>query len=326
MSFGPLVSPEWLDAHLQDEDLRVLDFRWYLVGKNGAAEYAAGHIPGAGFVAMDDVTGEGPGRHPLPTREQFEAAMRRAGVNDRSHVVVYDEVDASVAARLWFLLRWFGHQEVAVLDGGLRSWGGPIDTVEPAPTAGDFHAGRPDRSQILDFDAVSRLGDRPLLDSRVGERYRGEVEPVDPKPGHIPGAVSAPYPENINAGGRFKSPAELRERFERLGVRPGAGAVVYCGSGVNACHNLLAMALALRRVLERLVAARRPGGDRPQSIEAWPKPSTALRRPCGRSSGSAPALLAHAIVQCARCAARSVARISATWIAGSLAEGFRPRL
>ena len=244
MSFGPIVSPEWLAEHLDQPGLRVIDFRWYLVGKRGADEYARGHIAGAVFVDLDDVTGEGPGRHPLPTRAQFEAAMRRAGVDRSTRVVVYDEVDGSVAARLWFLLRWFGHDGQAVLDGGFRSWRGPTDTAVPEPRPGDFTAQEPDRSRIVDFDAVSRLRGTPLLDSRVGERYRGETEPVDPKAGHIPGALSAPYSGNVDAGGRFKTAAELRRRFEELGVRPGTGAVVYCGSGVNACHNLLAMALA----------------------------------------------------------------------------------
>jgi thiosulfate/3-mercaptopyruvate sulfurtransferase len=244
VSFGPLVSPEWLAGHLGEQDLRVIDFRWFLAGKRGSDEYAKGHIPGAVFVELDDVTGEGPGRHPLPARERFQDAMRRAGIDDRTRVVVYDEVGGSVAARLWFLLRWFGHQEQAVLDGGLKAWSGQLDAAVPIAKDGDFTAHEPDRSRILDFDAVSRLRGTPLLDSRLGERYRGEIEPVDPKAGHIPGAVSAPFPDNLDADGRFKPRSELRQRFENLGVRPGQGAVVYCGSGVNACNNLLAMALA----------------------------------------------------------------------------------
>jgi len=244
MTFGPLVSTEWLSEHLHDEGLRVLDFRWTLAGGDGADKYAAGHIPGAVFVSMDDVTGEGPGRHPLPSREQFETAMRRAGVNDNTQVVVYDEIGGSVSSRLWFLLRLFGHEAQAVLDGGIMSWTGKLDTEVPSPEAGDFHAAEADRSLILDFDAVKDLGGVPLLDSRLGERYRGETEPVDPKAGHIPGALSAPYPENLDSNGRFLAPEKLRERFKKLGVKKGKGAVVYCGSGVNATHNLLAMELA----------------------------------------------------------------------------------
>jgi thiosulfate/3-mercaptopyruvate sulfurtransferase len=244
MTFGPIVSPEWVAQHLGEEDLRVIDFRWFLVGKKGADEYAAGHIPGAVFVDMDDVTGVGPGRHPLPSREKFQAAMRRAGVSERSRVVVYDDIGGSIAARLWFLLGWFGHGAVAVMDGGLENWSGAVTQDVPEVAPGDFEAREPDRSRIVDFDAVAELAGVPLLDSRLGQRYRGETEPVDPKAGHIPGALNAPYPENLDEKGRFKPAAELRRRFEGLGVRSGEGAVVYCGSGVNACHNLLAMALA----------------------------------------------------------------------------------
>jgi thiosulfate/3-mercaptopyruvate sulfurtransferase len=244
MSFGPLVSASWLAEHIDDPEVRLVDFRWYLAGRRGADEFAKGHIPGAVFVELDDVTGEGPGRHPLPTRSQFEAAMRRAGVDDTSKVVVYDDTGGSVAARLWFLLGWFGHADQAVLDGGLKAWAGPQATDAAQPPPGDFHAAEPDRSRIVDFEVVSARGGSPLLDSRLGERYRGETEPVDPKAGHIPGAVSAPYAGNLDDGGRFKPAAELRERFQELGVTNGEEAVVYCGSGVNACHNLLAMAVA----------------------------------------------------------------------------------
>ena len=244
MTFGPVVTPDWLAEHLHDDGLRIIDFRWTLAGGSGADKYAEGHIPGAVFVAMDDVTGEGPGRHPLPTREQFEAVMRRAGLDDDMQVVVYDDIGASVSARLWFLLRWFGHGAQAVLDGGIKSWRGAVDAEVPDVKAGDFHAKEPDRTQVVDFEAVRALHGVPLLDSRLGERYRGETEPIDAKAGHIPGALSAPYPENLDSNGRFLPAAKLRERFKKLGVKKGQGAVVYCGSGVNATHNLLAMALA----------------------------------------------------------------------------------
>jgi thiosulfate/3-mercaptopyruvate sulfurtransferase len=244
VSFGPLVSPEWLGEHLAGERLKVLDFRWTLAGGVGRDRYEAAHVPGAVFVSLDDVTGEGPGRHPLPGREQFEAAMRRAGLDDDSQVVVYDEIGGSVASRLWFLLRWFGHEDQAVLDGGIKSWRGPLEAGMRHPTAGSFHAREGDRSRIVDFEGVRALRGVPLLDSRLGERYRGETEPVDAKAGHIPGAVSAPYPENLDSNGRFLPPEKLRERFKKLGVTTRKGAVVYCGSGVNATHNLLAMAIA----------------------------------------------------------------------------------
>ena len=243
-AFGPLISADWLHAHIGDPDVRVIDFRWYLVGRRGADEYAKGHIPGAAFVELDDVTGKGPGRHPLPTLEQFQAAMRVAGVDDATAVVVYDDVGGSVAARLWFLLRWFGHERQAVLDGGLQAWGEPLETAAPRVREGTFTARRPDRSRILDFAEVAQHPGVPVIDSRAGERYRGEKEPVDPRAGHIPGARNAPFAGNLQDDGRFKSREELRRRFEQVGVDPDKGAVVYCGSGVNACHNLLAMELA----------------------------------------------------------------------------------
>lgn len=244
MSFGPLVTADWLHEHIEDADVRVIDFRWYLAGRNGRDEYAKGHIPGAVFVELDGVTGKGHGRHPLPTRAQFEVAMRKAGVDGASAVVVYDDTGGSTAARLWFMLRWFGHERQAVLDGGLQAWGEPVETAAPHVEPGDFTAREPDRSRVLDFEAVARHSGVPVIDSRAGERYRGEKEPVDPKAGHIPGARSAPFSGNLGDDGRFRSRDELLRRFVELGVDPDEGAVVYCGSGVNACHNLLALELA----------------------------------------------------------------------------------
>jgi len=243
--FGPLVSPEWLHEHAADKDLRILDFRWYLVGKQGRDAYHAGHIPGAAFVDLDAIKGQdGGGRHPLPTKTQFEQEMRRAGVSAGSKVVVYDDAGGSTAARLWFMLRWFGHQNQAVLDSGLQGWGEPLETTNPYIQPGDFKAKSPDRSRVLDFDGVKRLRTGTILDARVGERYRGETEPIDPKAGHIPGAVSAPWIENLDANARFKSKEELRRHYKKLGVDAEHGAVVYCGSGVNSCHDLLALELA----------------------------------------------------------------------------------
>lgn len=250
--FGPLVSPEWLHEHASEPDLRIVDFRWYLLGRQGRDAYLGGHIPGAVFVDLDAVTGKGPGRHPLPTRQQFQDEMRRAGISTSSRVVVYDDAGGSIAARLWFLLGWFGHGAQAVLDSGLQGWGEPLDTAVPFVRPGDFKARAPQRSRILDFEQVKRLSEsrghdrvgRVILDARVGDRYRGEKEPIDPKKGHIPGAVSAPWIDNLNAEARFKSPEELRRQYEALGVDGKNGAVVYCGSGVNACHDLLALEVA----------------------------------------------------------------------------------
>lgn len=252
-TFGPLVSPEWLREHIGEPDLRVVDFRWYLTGRQGRDAYLAGHIPGAVFIDLDAVTGKGPGRHPLPTREQFQEEIRRAGVSASTRVVAYDDAGGSIAARLWFLLGWFGHGAQAVLDSGLQGWGEPLETTVPVVQPGDFKARAPKRSRILDFEQVERLSKaaggragagRVIVDARVGERYRGEREPIDPKKGHIPGAVSAPWTDNLDADARFKSPEELRRQYEGLGVDGKVGAVVYCGSGVNACHDLLALEIA----------------------------------------------------------------------------------
>jgi thiosulfate/3-mercaptopyruvate sulfurtransferase len=243
-AFGPIVSPDWLYEHVDDPDLRIIDFRWYLVGGKGRDAYVKGHIPGSVFVDLETVTGKGEGRHPLPSGAQFEREMQRAGVSSLTKVVACDDVGGSVASRLWFLLRFFGHESQAVLDGGIGAWGGLLETEESEVARGDFRSSEPDRSGILDFEDVRKLTGVPLIDARAGERYRGEKEPIDPKAGHIPGAVSAPWAENLGPDGRFKSPKELRKRFAGLGIGEETGAVAYCGSGVNATHDLLAMELA----------------------------------------------------------------------------------
>jgi thiosulfate/3-mercaptopyruvate sulfurtransferase len=243
VTFGPLVSAAWLHEHIAEPDVRVIDFRWYLKGRDGRTEYTTGHVPGAVFVDLEAVTGrEGGGRHPLPTADQFEEEMRRAGVSTSTRVVVYDDAGASVAARLWFLLGYFGHGAQAVLDGGLSAWGGPLQTEAPHVSRGDFRAAAPDVARVLHFEDVRALRGATLIDARAGERYRGEHEPIDPKAGHIPGARSAPFTENVGPDGRFKPAAELRRRYEELGAAEGA--VFYCGSGVNASQHLLAMAVA----------------------------------------------------------------------------------
>src|SRR6266849_7511072 len=167
--FGPLVSPEWLRKHLGEHDLRIIDFRWYLPGRQGRDAYLGGHIPGAAFVDLDAVTGTGPGRHPLPARQQFQDEMRRVGVSGSTRVVVYDDAGGSIAARLWFLLGWFGHGAQAVLDAGLQGWGQPVETDVRVVRAGNFKARAPLRSRILDFEQVKRLSkgtrsSRVLLD------------------------------------------------------------------------------------------------------------------------------------------------------------------
>jgi len=230
----------------------LLDVRWRLGGPPGIDAYRAGHLPRSVFVDLDaDLAAEpGPaGRHPLPSAGRFQEAMRRAGVSTGSTVVVYDEADATAAARAWWLLCYFGHRDSRVLDGGFRAWrtaGGQVATGDgAAPRGGDFTA-RPGHMPVLDADAAAGLARQGhLLDARARERYRGEKEPIDPVAGHIPGAVSAPTTANVGADGRFLPAAGLRARFATLGAVGRDGMVgVYCGSGVTAAHEVLALELA----------------------------------------------------------------------------------
>ena len=234
----------------------LLDVRWRLGGPAGRELYAAGHIPGAVFVDLDRDLAAPPGpggRHPMPAAGAFEAAMRRAGVRGGQLAVVYDDADSTAAARAWWLLRYFGHDQVLVLDGGFRAWtaaAGPVETGEPGETGqpgappGDFRA-RPGQLGLLDSGAAAALArDGILLDARSAERYRGEAEHVDPVAGHIPGAVSAPTAANVNPDGTFRPAAELAERFGSLGATDGRPVAAYCGSGVTAAHEVLALTLA----------------------------------------------------------------------------------
>jgi thiosulfate/3-mercaptopyruvate sulfurtransferase len=226
----------------------VIDFRWYLDGRSGRAAYDSGHVPGAVFVDLDgEVTGHhaGAGRHPLPGRLQFQHSMRRAGVRRESRVVVYDDLGGFSAARLWWLLRFFGHPAVAVLDGGLQAWAGGLSTEPETADEGDFVAAAERREMKLDYQELRSLdAGLVLLDARAPERFRGEVEPIDPRAGRIPGARNRPWQANLDRHLRFLSPGALRRGFEDLGVRSGPEAVAYCGSGVSACHNVLALEIA----------------------------------------------------------------------------------
>jgi len=241
----------------------VLDVRWKLGGPPGHQMYLAGHLPGACYVDLDADLADPPGssaggRHPLPSSTAFESAMRRAGLRSDQLAVAYDDGDSLIAGRLWWLLRYFGHDEAAVLDGGLRAWsaaGLPVTTQVPSPAPGDFTAGHGGGMPVLDDDAAARAARSGLLlDARLPARYRGEVEPVDPVAGHIPGAISAPAAGNLGADLVFLSPDELRRRFAGLGVpvsvdeavdAGGAPRIgVYCGSGVNAAQEVLALELA----------------------------------------------------------------------------------
>ncbi|GAA2749085.1 sulfurtransferase [Kitasatospora cinereorecta] len=250
---SPLISAADLAAALDsDRPPVLLDIRWQLGGPPGAEEYAAGHLPGAHYIDLDRELAAPPGaagRHPLPDPEVLGAALRRAGVNADRPVVVYDAGPATSAARAWWLLRWAGHGDVRVLDGGLAAWRAaalPLSTDTPADGDGDFKP-VPGALPTLDADAAEELAHTGvLLDARAGERYRGEVEPIDPKAGHIPGAVSAPTTDNLGPDGRFRPAADLAERFAALGVTGATGRPVgvYCGSGVTAAHELLALEIA----------------------------------------------------------------------------------
>lgn len=247
----PLIEVPALDRLLRRQTpVVLLDVRWHLAGPPGIESYRRGHLPGAVFVDLDrDVAGPpGPGgRHPLPEPVVFEAAMRRAGVSADSLVVAYDDADSTSAARVWWSLRYFGHDRVRVLDGGYRAWteaGHPVSTAEPEAKPGDFIA-NPGRLPVLDAEGAAELATAGvLLDARAAERYRGEQEPVDPVAGHIPGARNAPTSGNVGVDGRFLPPELLRERFAQLGATDALDVGAYCGSGVTAAHEILALNLA----------------------------------------------------------------------------------
>lgn len=225
----------------------LLDVRWQLGGPNLRSEYEEAHIPGAVYVDLDSQLA-GPagaaGRHPLPDPEAFGTAMRAAGVSVDRAVVVYDGGLNWAASRAWWLLRWAGHPSVRVLDGGLAAWGGPLTAELPEPAPGTFTPA-PGALPLLDADGAAALARTGLLlDARAAERYRGDVEPIDPVGGHIPGAVSAPTTENVTESSRFRSVAELADRFKALGATPDSEVGVYCGSGVSGAHQVLALAVA----------------------------------------------------------------------------------
>jgi len=260
---SPLVSVTELARTLSDASSdqarapALLDVRWELgppappaPGSSGRDRYEQGHIPGAVFVDLDrDLAGTpGPGgRHPLPAAEAFTSSMRAAGVHEHRPVVVYDAATSMAAARAWWLLRYFGHPDTAVLDGGLAAWersGGELSRGDERAETGDFVA-RPGAMPVLDARAAAALAyGGVLLDARSAERFAGESEPVDPVAGHIPGARNRPTNLNLRPSGEFRDAASLRADFERLGAS-GAGSVgAYCGSGVTAAHELLALEVA----------------------------------------------------------------------------------
>lgn len=267
----PLIAPRQL-LHLRRSDTPpvLLDVRWALGTGPDRAAFDAAHIPGARFIDLDaDLAGPpgAEGRHPLPSADAFAESMRAAGVHTHSTVVVYDAGPATAAARAWWLLRHCGHGDARVLDGGLARWkseGLPVESTASSPGAGDspapghaatargdFRAGAAPiegAGSVLDLDAVlefARTG--VLIDSRAPERYRGESEPIDPVAGHIPGAVNRPTTENVREDGTFAEPAELRRGFGELlaeSERDATAVAAYCGSGITAAHQVLALEIA----------------------------------------------------------------------------------
>jgi thiosulfate/3-mercaptopyruvate sulfurtransferase len=252
MTIGTLVQAEALASQLDDARLRLFDCRFDLARPAyGRSAYLDEHLPGAHYADLNadlssPVTPTS-GRHPLPTPAQFAARLRAWGVNRDSRVVAYDDGNGMHAARLWWMLRWLGHDDVAVLDGGMRRWlqlGLPLAEQVPAPAPGDFVA-QPRSTWAVAADEVLAATTDPsvrILDARAPERYRGEIEPIDRVAGHVPGARNHPFATSLGPDGRFLPAAALRESLHASldGVAPGR-AIAYCGSGVTACHLLLAL-------------------------------------------------------------------------------------
>ncbi len=252
---SPVVTPSWLAERLDDPRVVVADVRWYLAGKRGADEFASGHVPGAAFVDVDvelaSPPGPGrPGRHPLPSVAQLSALLSRLGAGADSIVVAYDDAGGGIAARLWWLLRYVGHGGGRVLEGGIQAWtqsGHPLETAVRARRPAPPLTLVPHPEMVVDKQRVAELSRSPsavVLDARSPERFEGIVEPIDPRAGHIPGARNAPFVENLVAPeGGFQDPADLARRYSALGATDADTIVAYCGSGITACHVLLALEL-----------------------------------------------------------------------------------
>jgi thiosulfate/3-mercaptopyruvate sulfurtransferase len=255
LTVAVLISAAKLAQRLSVEagTVRLLDVRWTVTAPDGRAAYAAGHIPGAVYVDLDsdlsDHSVTGRGRHPLPSAAALQSSARRWGLNPGETVVVYDDWGGQAASRAWWLLRAAGVEDVRLLDGGWPAWqrsGYPTETVEPQPNPGTLVIDGLDHLPTVDADAVAEWASSPddvVLDARAAARYRGDEEPLDPRAGHIPGAVSAPTAANLTAEGTFLPAADLRERFAGLGADSHPVAV-YCGSGVTATHQIAALAIA----------------------------------------------------------------------------------
>lgn len=238
----PVVDASWLAEHPKAV---LADVRWYLDGRSGLDAYLGGHLPGAVWVDLNSVLASAPttadGRHPLPSPDAFAAGLGAVGIGDRTPVVAYDDAAGSVAGRLVWLLRLLGH-DAALLDGGLNAWSGDLATGPTAAEPAEFTPRDWPTEALASIDEAATA--EWVLDARAPERYRGETEPVDARAGHIPGARSASFGDNLAPDKRFRTPEELRERFAALGIGDATAVVSYCGSGVTACHNLIAMEYA----------------------------------------------------------------------------------
>ena len=250
MPDGQLIGVAALADRLDDPAIRVADCRWYLGdGERGRAAYKAGHIPGAIFIDLEHhlSASSGPGRHPLPDRSAFARTMGELGVGSHYMLVAYDDGGGGVAARLWWMMRNVGHAAVRVLDGGLTAWaeaGLRVDVELSAHRAARMEVSPPLTRSITRSDLHAALGSLTVLDARGPARYQGVEEPIDTAGGHIPTAANMPYEDNLTPDLTFLTPTELRSRYNELGAGSDRGTVVYCGSGVTACHDVLAMILA----------------------------------------------------------------------------------
>ncbi|HEY2521277.1 MAG TPA: sulfurtransferase [Streptosporangiaceae bacterium] len=235
----PVVSLSWWQQHR--DDVVLADVRWYLDGRSGEAAYEAGHLPGAVFVDLDQWLAGRPsaedGRHPLPSPALFAGGMARLGISDGDTVVAYDDAGGTTAARLVWMLRVTG-RSATLLDGGLQAYSGPLETGAPARLPAPFTP-RPWPAEYLASLDDATDPANVVIDARDRARYRGDTEPVDPRPGHIPGARSLPCRENLAPDGTFLPVPQLRQKLAAAGVTGPATLVSYCGSGVTACHNLL---------------------------------------------------------------------------------------
>ncbi len=238
---APVVDYAWLKEH--ENEVKLVDSRWYLDGRSGRDAYVQGHIPGAVFIDLDTwLSGHGGadvGRHPLPESSLFAQGMSESGIGDGATVVAYDDAGGVIAARLVWMLRALG-ENAALLNGGLHSYKGALQKGGQGLDAAHFSTRPWPANRLANIDEASDSRN-VVIDARNRDRFRGEADPIDPRPGHIPGAVNVPCRENLNNDGTFLPHEILRRRFEEAGVKVGEDVISYCGSGVTACHNLLTM-------------------------------------------------------------------------------------